>query len=65
MTPVCARVSLILTLPMGKGAFVQESIFKNGELLFPPITIVHQASYGLKRNFKIVVGIGALISVYV
>lgn len=25
MTPVCSRMSLILVLPMGKGAFVKES----------------------------------------
>lgn len=29
MTPICSRMSLILTLPMGKGAFVKESDLKN------------------------------------
>lgn len=52
MTPICSRMSLILTLPMGKGAFVK------GVLSFHPFTIVQQASYGLRRNFKICGGDG-------
>lgn len=26
MTPICSRVNQILTLPVGKGAFVKESV---------------------------------------
>lgn len=61
MTPICSRVSLILTLPMGKGAFVKESGLKKQTPLSTHLPQFNRQVMGLGETLKSVVGTGALI----